>query len=112
MNGLLTDTALWGVVLGILLPLATAVVQQPKWSKRTRTIVGVAASIVVGFATVAANGDLTAGLTAPATVAAVVAAAQLAYTKLWQPAQIAPLIEDATSRLFDLGKLLLSRRGR
>lgn len=94
------DTVSWGLIAGVLTPWLTSVVQQPRWTNRTRAWVGAGISLVVGVLTCLANGDLHVqeGQTVLATIAAVVVAAQAAYSQLWKPTGVSPAIESATSR--------------
>lgn len=80
----LTDTVSWGLVLGVFLPWATALVQQPGWSADTRKIVAVASAIAAGVLTCLANGSLDQGQTVLATVAIILTASQTAYRGLWK----------------------------
>jgi ABC-type thiamin/hydroxymethylpyrimidine transport system permease subunit len=91
------DTVSWGLILGVLTPLVTAVAQRPRWSTRTRTLVGVGVSIVVGVLTCLANGDIRSGQTVLSTIAVVLVAAQATYLGMWKPSLIAPKLESATS---------------
>jgi hypothetical protein len=91
------DTVSWGLILGVLTPLATALVQQPRWGTKTRAVVGALVAIVVGVVTCLANGDIESGQTVLATVAVVLVAAQATYKGFWQPTRIAPKVEAATS---------------
>lgn len=89
------NTLAVALLVGALLPLVTAVIQQPGWSKKTRSAVGLLVSLVAGIGTAAAGGDLDWSGDPIATVAAVMAAAEAAYEKLWQPT-VAPAVERAT----------------
>lgn len=86
----------WGLILGVLSPLLISVVQQPQWSSRTRTAVGVAAALVIGVLTVLADGgaDLTDWLS---TLATVLVASQAAYLGIFRPPGIAYKIENVTA---------------
>lgn len=97
LNALLANVQVWGALLGIVTPLATALVQQPGWSRKRRQVVGVACSVLVGVATVGAAGELGDTSTVLTTLPLVAAAAQVAYTRLWQPKGVAPVIERASS---------------
>lgn len=95
---LLTDNpTLLGLILAMFTPLATAVVQQPTWSSRARSVVGAIASLIIGFLTVAASGDLGDATTLLTTLGVVLTAAEAAYQKVWQPTGVTQLIEFATS---------------
>ncbi|HET9653820.1 MAG TPA: hypothetical protein VFP72_00565 [Kineosporiaceae bacterium] len=91
------NTPLFGLVLAVLTPLVTAVAQQPRWTSRTRSIVGALVSLVVGFLTVATAGKLGDTSTLLTTLALVVAAAEASYQKLWRGTGLTQMIENATS---------------
>ena len=98
-----TDSAQWLILAGVLTPLITSVVQQPKWTGTVRTIVGVVASVVIGVLTLLANGTLNDVLNDGAStwlslLALVVGAAAAAYKTIWVPMGVAPKIENATSK--------------
>lgn len=88
-------TVQWGVILGVILPLLTAVVQQPTWSQTVRRIVATVLAVAVGIGTAWFNGELSHGTTVVAACAAVLVAAQATYHTLW--GDLAPAIEAATS---------------
>lgn len=94
---LLANTALWSVVLGVLTPLLTAVAQQPGWSRRTRTIVGVGTSVLVGVVTLLATGGISDGTSVVAGLVIVVTSAETAYRTFWRGSGITDTIEYATS---------------
>lgn len=96
-TGGLADTTTWGLIVGVVLPWLTALVQQPTWSTGTRRAVAVAAAVVGGVLTALANGTIGEGKTVLATVAAVLVAAQATYESLWRGG-VATSIEYATSR--------------
>ncbi|GAA2439949.1 hypothetical protein [Streptomyces glaucus] len=90
-----------GAQVGAVLPLLTAVVQRPAWSARNKKIVAVAAALVAGVATVAAEGGLAQfqhGQLTAATILGVLAASQTSYDLLWKPAKLAPWLEAVTTR--------------
>lgn len=91
------DTVSWGLMLGVITPLLTAVAQQPRWSSRTRAIIGAIVSIAVGGVTCLAKGDITNGQTLLSTIAVVLVAAQATYSQLWKPTGVAGALENATS---------------
>lgn len=97
LTSLLADTALWGLLLGLITPALTAVAQQPWFAKKTRHAVGVGVSVVVGLLTVLADGQLANGGVTVATVLAVVAAAEASYKAFWQPTGVAGAIEWTTT---------------
>jgi hypothetical protein len=91
------DTVSWGLILGVVTPLLTSIVQRPNWSSSVRTGVGVAVSVVIGFVTCLADGSIGSAETVLATVAAVVVVAASTYQNLWKPSTIAPKLEAVTS---------------
>lgn len=90
------DVASWGALIGVVLPLLIAVLNQPRWTPQQRQLLAVGVSTVAGVGTVIASGnfDLQNWLV---TIAAVIGAAQAAYAVLWKPTNIAPTIETKTS---------------
>lgn len=95
----LGDTASWALLAGFLTPLLTSVVQQPTWTSRTRTLVAVVASVIVGVVTLLANGSFNDGpQTVLSIVALVVVTSATAYKTIYVPSGIAPAIENATSK--------------
>lgn len=98
MSALLAQPPVWAPLLvGLLSPLLTAVVQQPHWSNRVRVAIGAAAAVVLGGVTALADGSATHAGSLLATVMAVLVASQTAYHSLWKPAGFAQAIEVATS---------------
>lgn len=91
------DTVSWGLILGVVTPWLTAIVQQPRWSNGLRAVVGAVISVLVGIGTCLANGDIHSGQTVLATIAVVLVAAQATYSQLWKPTGVAGAIESATS---------------
>lgn len=82
---LLSDTAGWGLLVGLATPYLTAVVQQPGWSSKTKRLVAVGVAVLVGAATCLANGTLDDGKTVLQTIAAVLIASQAVYARLARP---------------------------
>lgn len=95
---MLSDSASWGLILGVVLPLLTAVVQQPNWSQGVRRLVAVVAAMAGGVLTALANGQVGSGQTVIQTVTAVLVAAQASYDLIWKPTGAARAIESATTR--------------
>jgi hypothetical protein len=89
------DSVQWSVIVGIVMPLFLAVVQQPQWSGTVRRVVTVVSAAVVGFGTAFFNGEVGHGGTVLASIAAVLVASQATYATLWATA--APAVEAATS---------------
>lgn len=92
----LTDLVQWSALIGFLLPLLVAVVQQSHWSKAVRTVIGIIAVLVTSFVTTAVEGKLTWDRWAESLVVVFVLA-MTAYKSVWVPLGAAPLIEEKTS---------------
>lgn len=97
VDALTGNVVLVGLLVGVITPPITAVIQRPTWSKNTRIVVAGAASVVLGFITAATTGALTDPGNLFAVIAAVAVAAEATYEKLWQPSGAAGAIEKATS---------------
>lgn len=106
MTNTLTLSAAIAGLLGVLTPPLTAVVQQPKWTPRTRSIVALIVAAVLGTAATIAQGVFRVGVGADgrvdwasliATITAVYVASQAAYQALWKPTGVAPAVEVRTS---------------
>ena len=96
MDFLLNNPQALGLIVGVLLPLVTSVIQQPKLPRWARVAVAVAAAIIAGTGTVLAAGEFDPGNWL-STVAAVLIAAQTSYESIWQPSGVTGYIETATS---------------
>jgi hypothetical protein len=92
-----TDLVAWGALVGSFAPLLISVVQQPQWTGRVRVIVTVLASVVLGFATVAAAGDLTSARDLATSAGTILFASLVSYRNIWKPAGVTGAIESATS---------------
>lgn len=96
-SGGLSDTTTWGVIVGVVLPWLTAVVQQPHWTNVQRKVAAIVVAVVGGLLTALANGTLDEGKTVLSTIAALLVASQATYKGLWK-GTVATAIEHATSR--------------
>ena len=87
------------LAVGSLLPLLTSVIQQPRWSDKTRTAMAVGVSVLAGLVTYVTQFGL--NVDSPSAivivVVGVVLAASTAYKTIWKPAGVAPAIEAKTS---------------
>jgi hypothetical protein len=84
-----------------VLPLLTAVVQKPAWSEKWKKVVAVAAALLAGVVTVAADGgweQFRNQHLAAATLFGVLVASQTSYDLFWKPTQLAPMIESLTAK--------------
>jgi hypothetical protein len=93
----LSDTASWAALLGIVTPLGVALVNQTKWSPQVKTLVAVVVAVAVGVLDALAHGQLQHPGTVVGAVVLVLGASQAAYHLLWQPGDVAPALERATS---------------
>lgn len=87
------------VAVGAALPLLTSLVEQPTWSTRTRTVVGVIMSILAGLVTYVTQYGLDFSNVAAlvTTIVGIALASGAAYKTIWQPSGIAPALEGKTS---------------
>ena len=92
----LGDVETWGLLLGVLSPLAIAIIEQPRWTGATRMIVGWVCALIIGAVTCLAHGVLTEPTTVLRVCVLVLVAAQAAHAG-WKKAGISPAIEHATS---------------
>ncbi|MFJ4342688.1 hypothetical protein [Streptomyces sp. NPDC088915] len=94
------DTIAVASAVGSVLPLLTAVVQQPFWSARAKRVVAVVVALLAGVVTVASTSgtdQFTHGLPTLGTILAVLAASQTAHDLVWKPSKITTKIESVTS---------------
>lgn len=90
------DIDTWALLLGVLSPLAIAVIQQPRWSPVARWFVGWLCALIIGAVTCLASGVLDQPSTVLRVCVLVLVAAQAAYVG-WQKSGVVPAIERATS---------------
>jgi hypothetical protein len=96
-GSIVTTTALWGLIVGVITPPIVAVIQQPTWSTQTRSIVGAGIAVVFAVVTCWVDGSLGHGQTLLATIGAVLVASQTTYRELWSKVGVTQAIEGATS---------------
>jgi fatty acid desaturase len=91
----LGPVALWLLLVGFFSPLAISVIQQAKWTPRTRSLVAFAFYVVVAAVTAYLQGIFnTTGIIVAILVIFVTAGN--AYKLLWQPTGAAQAIESVT----------------
>lgn len=90
------EVASWGILIGALLPILIAILNQPQWTDQQKRFIALGVAFVSGTGTVIVSGNFDPGNWV-VTIAAVLGASQAAYTVLWKPTKIAPRIEAATS---------------
>jgi peptidoglycan/LPS O-acetylase OafA/YrhL len=89
------ETPSWALLAGVIVPLLTALVNQPGWSKPIRQAVALGVALVLGVLGCLADGTLTEGMTVLQVVAVVVAASEVAYRTVLS--ELAPAAETASS---------------
>lgn len=92
----LQDLIAHNALVGALLPLLIAVIQQPRWSNPVRSVVTLVLCLAAGALVAYQSGRLTGqGFGYSATT--VLLAAWATYTHFWKPTNIAPVVELLTS---------------
>lgn len=91
-----TDSELWAAALGYVLPLAIAIVNQPRWSGAVKALFMLAVATIDGLGTTYFNGEFSGKNIVTCILTAAVAIG-VAYHTVWKPSGIAPGIEHATS---------------
>ena len=92
----MTNLAQWSALVGFLLPLLIAIVQQSHWSRRTRTVVGAIAVTVAALVTAATENKLNWDTWATSLIWIAVTA-YTSYRNVWIPLGAAPAIEEKTT---------------
>lgn len=82
MSQILTDSAGWGLLVGIALPLVQAVLQRPGWSANAKRALTLVLAVVGGVGTCWVNGELHQQDTLVQTISAVIVASQAVYNTL------------------------------
>lgn len=92
----MSNLEMWSLVVGFLLPPVLSIVQQPRWSETTQSVVAFLACALAGAGTAFFQGDLTGRRFAEAGLVILVAAIAT-YKGFWKPTKISPAIEALTS---------------
>lgn len=95
-NEVINLVALNGVIAFVSATFILPIIQQPSWSAKLRSAVTFIYSLIVGFITAWASGDLDLANVA-ASILSVFVIAITTYKGFAQPSGIAPGIENATS---------------
>lgn len=90
------DLLMWTLVVGGLLPLVIAFVNQSGWSGPAKAIVTIVVCTIVGAGTAWFNGAFT-GRGVISSVLIVLTMALFTHSTIWRPSGITPGIERATS---------------
>lgn len=77
------NLTLWSSIAGVITPFIVALINQPQWSALVRALMTVAASIGLGAATAAVEGQLT-GVRWTTAALVIGGAAVASYKLLWQ----------------------------
>ena len=94
----MTDLEMWSLLVGAVLPVVVALVQQPRWPSWFRAVVGVASSIIAGGVTtyIVSEGRLwEQGMLHAILLVGV--ASWSSYQSFWKPTTVAPVIEAKTA---------------
>lgn len=93
----MSNLAQWSALVGFLLPIVVAVVQQAHWSRTVRTVIGIIAAIVAAIVTAATENKLTWHTWATSLIF-VSTLAFTTYRNLWVPLGALDWWEAVTSR--------------
>ncbi len=94
--GIDETTALWSAIVGFVVPLAIATINQSSWQPRTRGGVAFAICLLAATGTVYFNGDLDQIDDLAVAFLIVFGTAISTYHQFWKPTTIAPTVERAT----------------
>jgi hypothetical protein len=94
--GIDETTALWSAIVGFVLPLAIATINQSSWQPRTRGGVAFAICLVAATGTVYVGGELDQIDDLTVAFLIVFGTAISTYHQFWKPTTIAPTIERVT----------------
>lgn len=92
----MTDLQMWSLLVGFFLPPALAVIQQPGWSDRFRTVVAFLACCVAGAGTAYFQDDWH-GRPVTSAILVTLVTSLATYRNFWKTTGVAPKIEFATS---------------
>lgn len=92
----MSNLAQWSALVGFLIPLAIAVVQQTHWRRWVRTVIGVVCSLGAAIITAAVENRLTWNTWATSAIW-IVTTAMVSYRTIWVPLGAAPTIEAKTT---------------
>lgn len=92
----LGSPALWALAVGFFSPPVISVIQQSRWSTRTRSLVAFVFYLVLAAVTAYLAGAFTGGDFVKIALIVFVMAS-VSYQHLWRPTGVSPAIESATS---------------
>lgn len=93
----LDSASLWALAVGFFSPPIISIIQQARWTPRTRSLVAFAFYLVVAAGTVFLSGALTGGDYIKVALVIFVLAS-VSYQHIWRPTGISPAIESVTSK--------------
>ena len=99
----MTDLQFYSAVVGLLLPLGTAIVMQRHWSSNLKAMVHAVLAFIAALVLTYTEGNLDGDHLRQLFMAfLIVFVPSLAtYLGFWKPTDVAPTIEDATSASSD-----------
>lgn len=97
IDALAGDPASVGIIVGIVTPLLVALIQRPTMSKQLRTVIAIAAAVIIGLISAAASGQLSQPSSALTLIVVLYATCEAAYQKIWKATGLAKSIEVKTS---------------
>lgn len=108
----MSNLAQWSALVGFLVPILVAVIQQPRFSRPVRTVIGIVMAVAAAVVTAAVEGKLTWNTWATSVIF-VVASAFTTYRNVWVPIGAADWIEAKTSgwRVHAVKSARVSRTG-
>lgn len=92
----MSNLAQWSALVGFLVPLVIAIIQQTHWGRTIRTIVGVVSSLAAAVVTAAVQNNLNWNTWATSAIW-IVTTAMVSYRTIWVPLGAAPFIEAKTT---------------
>lgn len=93
----MSNLVMWNLVVGFVLPMLIAVLQQPRFSKQSRAIITAVVCALGGAGTAYFNEDFQAGDVVGSIL--IVAVATITFYKgFFQPTGVSGAIESATSK--------------
>lgn len=94
----MTNLAMWSALVGALLPMLVAVIQQHTWPTWVRSVAALVSSLVAAIPTVYLQGPQDFTWSRWTTAALTILTVTLAtYESFWKKTGVAPAIEAATS---------------
>lgn len=92
----MTNIVMWSSIVGFFLPPALAVVMQPKWSNRVRSVVAFVGCAVAGAGTAYFQGDLNGRRFVEAGLVVLVTA-MATFRNFWKTTGVSSTIEETTA---------------